>query len=144
MDGLFAPVEARSILVPAVAHLTLVAFLYLWLTLERVGAVLSRKRQYSDLQFAGGDPGRSARVAANLRNQFEAPMLFYPLVLTLWLTATVNSASLILAWIFVAGRVLHTLVQTLTGNVPLRGAVFTVNFLALAALWAIFLMLNLL
>ena len=31
---------------------------------------------------------------------------------------------------FVAGRVRHTLVQTLTDNVPLRGQVFMINFLA--------------
>ena len=37
---------------------------------------------------------------------------------------------------FVVGRVAHTLVQTLTDNVPLRGQVFTINFLAVAALTA--------
>ena len=30
---------------------------------------------------------------------------------------------------FVAGRVVHTLVQTLTDNVPLRGLVFMINAL---------------
>ena len=34
------------------------------------------------------------------------------------------------AWVFVAGRVIHTLVQTLTDNVVLRGRVFVINFLA--------------
>jgi hypothetical protein len=42
----------------------------------------------------------------------------------------------IAAWVFVAGRVAHTLVQTLTDNVPLRGQVFTINFLAVIALAA--------
>ena len=35
---------------------------------------------------------------------------------------------------FVAGRVIHTLVQTLTDNVPLRGQVFMINFLAVVVL----------
>lgn len=144
MDGPLGIAGARSILLPAAAHLVLVAFLYLWLTMERLGAVRARKRRYSDLQFPGGDVERGARVAANLRNQFEAPMLFYPLVLALWATQTVSVAMVWLAWLFVAGRVLHTGVQTLTGNVPLRGAVFTINFLALAGMWALFLALNIL
>jgi len=38
--------------------------------------------------------------------------------------------------VFIAGRVAHTLVQTLTDNVPLRGQVFTINFLAVVALAA--------
>ena len=41
---------------------------------------------------------------------------------------------MIAAWVFVAGRVIHTLVQTLTDNVQLRGQVFMINFLAVAAL----------
>lgn len=144
MDGPLAPAEARSILLPAAAHLALIAFLYVWLTVERLNAVRARKRRYSDIQFAGGDVERGACVAANLRNPFEAPMLFYPLVLALWATQTVTFAMVWLAWLFFVGRVLHTGVQTLTGNVPLRGAVFTVNFLALAGMWALFLALNIL
>ncbi len=37
---------------------------------------------------------------------------------------------------FVAGRVAHSLVQTLTDNVPLRGQVFIINFLAVVVLAA--------
>jgi hypothetical protein len=143
MDGLLANAEARLILLPAASHLALIAFLYAWLTVERLRAVTARKRSYADLQFAGGDVDRGARVAANLRNQFEAPMLFYPLVLVLWATGDVTDGDIALAWLFVAGRVLHTGVQTMTGNVPLRGAVFAVNFLALAGLWTLFMVRHL-
>jgi hypothetical protein len=37
---------------------------------------------------------------------------------------------------FVVGRLVHTAVQTLTGNVPLRGKAFMINFLAVAGLLA--------
>ncbi len=33
-----------------------------------------------------------------------------------------------------AGRVIHTLVQTLTDNVPLRGQVFLINFVGVVVL----------
>ncbi|MFC0678006.1 MAPEG family protein [Lysobacter korlensis] len=46
-----------------------------------------------------------------------------------------NPVAVGLAWLFVVGRILHSTVQILTGNVRLRGAVFTVNFLAVIGLW---------
>ena len=49
----------------------------------------------------------------------------------------VGAAAWWLAWVFVGGRVLHSAVQIGTANVRLRGLVFTVNFLAVLALWAL-------
>ena len=48
----------------------------------------------------------------------------------------VTTVDLVAAWVFVAGRVIHTLVQTLTDNVPLRGQVFMINFLGVVVLAA--------
>lgn len=76
------------------------------------------------------------RLSANLSNQFEWPLLFCAACLVL-LPSAADPAALVLAWVFVAGRVLHSLVQVLTGDVRLCGLVFTVNFLAVPALWAI-------
>ncbi len=135
---------AASLLWPSAAHLALTAFLYLWLTIERAAAVLARRNRYDDFAHPDADQGRGARVAANLRNQFEAPPFFHMLILALVLAGDPLTAQLALAWVFVAGRLAHTLVQTLTGNVVLRGMVFSINFLALCGMWVIFLvrMLN--
>jgi hypothetical protein len=45
-----------------------------------------------------------------------------------------TTLDVVAAWVFVAGRVVHTLVQTLTDDVKLRGRVFLVNFAALVVL----------
>jgi hypothetical protein len=42
-----------------------------------------------------------------------------------------------LAWVFILGRVIHSGVQILTDNVRLRGLVFTINFLAVLAMWCL-------
>lgn len=140
LDALTADIaDPAQVLVPAAAHLALIAGLYAWLSVERLLTVLAGRGRYGDLLTPGGETGRAARVAANLSNQFEAPVLFYPLVLALWAMGMASGADLILAWVFFAGRVVHTGVQTLTTNVPLRGLVFSINFIALAALWAWFL-----
>ncbi len=61
-------------------------------------------------------------------------MIFYTLVVLLIALGKVTMFDVVAAWVFVAGRVIHTLVQTLTDNVGLRGNVFTINFLAVMAL----------
>ena len=128
--------DPSAVLIPAAAHLALIAGLYAWLSVERFINMVRGRGRYGDLVTPGGDTGRAARVAANLSNQFEAPTLFYPLVLALWATGMASGADLILAWIFLAGRVIHTLVQTFTTHVPLRGLVFSINFMALGLMWA--------
>jgi hypothetical protein len=136
---MLSPLDPAALLLwPSAAHLALTAFLYLWLTGERAAAVIARRNRYDDFIRSDVDQGRGARVAANLRNQFEAPPFFHMLILALVLAGEPVVAQLILAWMFVAGRIAHTLVQTLTGNVLLRGAVFSINFLALCGMWVIF------
>lgn len=132
-------VGSDAILYPVAAHLVIILALYAWLTLERFRAVASGERRYRDFQFSGGDAPAAARVSANLSNQFELGPLFHLLALTLWAADMVTPAQFTLACVFVAGRVAHTLVQTLSGNVMLRGLVFSVNFLALAGMWTLFL-----
>jgi hypothetical protein len=46
----------------------------------------------------------------------------------------ITTIDVVAAWVFVAGRVIHTLVQTLTDNVPLRGQVFLINFAGVVVL----------
>jgi hypothetical protein len=116
------------------AHVALSAFLYVALTAARAPAVwgIGRLADGSN-PFAKFEP----RISANLSNQFEWPLFFHAACLLLLLQSGTGWLSLVLAWIFVAGRVLHSLVQILIGNIRLRGAVFTINFLAVLALWAI-------
>ncbi len=61
-------------------------------------------------------------------------MIFYAAVVLLIATNNVTTIDIIAAWVFVAGRVIHTLVQCLTDNVPLRGQVFLINFAGVAVL----------
>lgn len=127
-------VSAGSILWPMLAHIALVFFLYVWLTLARTLAVRGGETEYACFVLGRDEPLHVARITRNLANQFELPAIFYALVILLIFANRVTTVDLAAAWVFVAGRVLHTLVQTLTDNVVLRGRVFTINFLAVVAL----------
>lgn len=122
-----------SLTMPMAAHVALAAFLYVLLTAARAPAVWGIGRR-SD----GSNPwvGVEARISANLSNQFEWPLFFHVACLLL-LPLQTGHAALVLAWIFVAGRVLHSAVQILSRNVRIRGIVFTINFLAVLGLWVL-------
>ena len=122
------------ILLPGLVHMGLTLFLYAWLTVARARAVKSGQVGWSAFEFAGHEPPEVARITRNLANQFELPLFFYVAVLALMQLGVVTGWDVILAWIFVLGRILHTLVQTLTDNVPLRGRVFMLNSVAVAGL----------
>jgi hypothetical protein len=110
-----------------------VAMLYLALTLVRAPAVwgLGRRADGSN-PWAIYEP----RISANLRNQFEWPVLFFAVCLLLLVDPSLSHPlHSWLAGLFLLGRMLHTAVQVFTTNIRLRGVVFTINFLAVLAMW---------
>lgn len=127
-----------TILVPVFGHLALVFFLFVMVSIRRMQASRLNEFQINDLAYKGNEPEASRRWANNLNNQFELPLLFYALVALLYATASVNSTYVLLGFVFLAGRIIHTVVQVSADNVRLRGMVFTINFTALAIMWLIF------
>ena len=124
---------ACPLIYPMAAHVALAALLYAALTVARAPSVWGFGRRPD-----GSDPWAmlEPRISANLSNQFEWPLFFHAVCLLLIEQNAVGRADLFLAWVFVAGRLAHTVVQVFVANVRLRGAVFTVNFVAVLALWA--------
>ena len=124
----------NALLYPMAAHVALAAVLYVMLTVFRAPAVWGLGRRAD-----GGNPWAALepRTSANLSNQFEWP-LFFHVACVLLIVLQVNAPlAPVLAWAFIGGRILHTLVQVFTSNVRLRGLVFTLNFLAVLGLWAL-------
>jgi hypothetical protein len=104
---------AHSLILPMAAHVALSAFLYVALTVARAPAVWGIGRLADDGNpFAKFEP----RISANLSNQFEWPLFFHAACVLLLLQSGTNRLALALAWIFVAGRVVHSLVQILTAT----------------------------
>jgi len=123
---------SSPLIYPMAAHVVLTALLYVLLTIARAPSVwhLGRRADGSN-PWANVEP----RISANLSNQFEWPLLFYAACLLLLELHAVRPIQLYLAWLFVAGRLAHTGIHVLTTNIRLRGAVFTVNFLAVLGMW---------
>jgi len=125
---------------PMVAHVALTALLYVMLTVARAPSVWGLGRQPN-----GSNPWANVepRISANLSNQFEWPLFFHVACLLLLQQQAVGRPQLWLAWVFVAGRLIHSYVQVFTTNIRLRGLVFTINFVAVLAMWSWLLLMSL-
>jgi hypothetical protein len=73
--------------------------------------------------------------ANNLANLFEMPVMFFALVPLLMLTAQVSAAQVVLAWVFVAARVAHSVIHIATKKVPLRFLAYLASCAVLLAMW---------
>lgn len=79
--------------------------------------------------------GKVQVYSRHMQNHFEVPPIFYAVVL---FTVAMNVStwlSVILAWAFVALRVVHTVVHLGGNNVVLRFSTFGLSFLTLSGLW---------
>ena len=113
-------------------HVCWVVFLYVVLTVLRAPSAWGVDTKARALRrYAVYEP----KVSANLSNQFEWPMLFYTCCLLIIHSNSADGFQSVLAWLFVVGRVIHSAVQIFTNDIRLRGAVFTINFVAVLIMW---------
>lgn len=72
--------------------------------------------------------------ADNYNHLMEQPTIFYAIVIALALMGTNASSAVFLAWIYVALRVIHSLVQALTNKIEVRFFVFVLSNIPLFGL----------
>jgi hypothetical protein len=126
------------ILWPLVAQVILVILLFI-----RLGQVKDRARAAGaiDLEATALDndawPDEVRKVANNIRNQFQVPVLFFALVLSLHSLGSVDIYALVFAWIFVATRVIHSYIHIGSNFVPSRTRVFKLGVVCVAVLTAL-------
>ncbi|MEI8716165.1 MAPEG family protein [Mesorhizobium sp. ISC11] len=122
---------------PVLAHVLLIYIVYCILGRRRYGAIRSGEAKPAQFKVRSTEPASGVTVAANLTNQFELPVLFYVLCLTLHLTNGVNYLTLALMWIFVASRYFHAWVHLTSNNLLLRSRSFFVSagILLLGWIW---------
>jgi len=133
-------VYAKSILTPALALIVWSLVMWIWLYATRIPAI----------RAAGLDPASAKepdslnvlplkvrQVAYNYNHLMEQPTLFYALV---FYTALAHrwqaDTPLILAWIYVVLRVVHSLVQATVNAIMVRFALHVAGTLALMGLAA--------
>ena len=127
-----------SILWPtfALAGLTFVIFLVMFV--KRFGHIRANPPKAEDLATGEAALRYFAPVempANNYRNLFEMPVLYFALVPLLLITNLDSGVQLVLAWIYVALRYLHSFVHIGPKKVPVRAMLFVFSAIVLSAMW---------
>lgn len=96
---------------------------------------LGRKPDVQD--GADGDiPGALANP--NFADLLEMPVLFYVICLMLYVTSRVDELFLVLAWVYVGLRALHSIVHLTYDTLSHRMALFALSNLVVIVMWVFF------
>jgi hypothetical protein len=110
---------------------------YILLGVRRQKAFAGGVRRREIALDDGKWPDEARKVSNNLRNQFESPVLFYVLCGVATYLGITPIGMTILAWVYVASRVVHTFVHTGANVVNVRGLVFAIGATALFIMWVV-------
>jgi len=116
--------------------LSLVMFLWMYATrlpaLTRAG--IDPQQAMHPGTYHDRIPSEVRRVADNYNHLFEAPTLFYAVTLAVVLLGLADGLHVLCAWVYVALRVAHSIVQATANTVVVRFALFALSWVALGAM----------
>ena len=130
------------LLLPAFIHVGLIFVIAFRMGLAKQRAVREDGVKLEDVSLDNrGWPEDTRKLNNNYNNQFELPVLFYAILPLLLMLVKVDWLQVTLAWLFVAGRILHSIVHTGANVVTQRGMAFLIGFGAVGLMWAWFALL---
>jgi hypothetical protein len=114
----------EAIFSPFFAMICLTFLVWVYMYIRRIRFITQRKLGQSELAVPGAlaqlSPPDVSNPSDNLKNLFEMPIVFYALVLYLFITQKVDLTYVNAAWVFVAFRILHSIVHCTFNIVLLR------------------------
>ena len=128
-----------AILHPMLAMVLLTAIVAGVMYRRRIGEMRARRIHPQKLATSAQTAGalEDTRASDNFRNLFEAPVLFYAAVLTIHSAQLTGTACLVLAWLFVAVRIVHSSIHCTYNRVMHRFAAFVTSLGVLWILWGV-------
>ena len=130
----------NTILAPLLVLVGWTFVMWMWMYATRIPAMrpaginAAKIKQKSDLDAL---PTAVKQIADNYNHLHEQPVLFYAVALTLAATGGAGNIALALAWIYVAIRIAHSVVQATSNYTPVRFFIFTGGSAVLFALWVL-------
>jgi hypothetical protein len=131
-------VNQVAILYPVFVQVLLVVVVGMSMAAARARAVKTMDRQRGNPDLAMGRvawPDDATKRAANYRNQFEGPVLFYAVVAFALITKGADTLMIVLAWLFVLTRIVHAAIHIGPNKVRWRSPAFALGFLIVVLMW---------
>lgn len=131
-------VQPLGILWPTFALVALIFVVWLTLFVQRFGHMKRNPPTAGDFVTGAAamryfEPVEMA--ANNLRNLFEMPVLYFALVPLLLITHHANHAQVLLAWIYVVLRAVHSFIHIGPKKVMRRFQTYLLSCIVLSAMW---------
>jgi len=125
----------HGMIAPVVALIVWSLLVLIWLYATRIPAMSKAKLKPGQATKADMEALSSANVANNYNHLMEQPTLFYAVCFALqFLGQGDEPINIGLAWLYVAIRVVHSLVQATVNIIVLRFFIFVLGSLVLMAL----------
>jgi hypothetical protein len=116
-------------------QVALVYAVYILISRRRVGAIKAGNARSSQFRENQIEPPESLFVRNNLTNQFELPVLFYAVCLSLYVTGGASTVPVLLAWLFAISRLAHAWVHVTSNRLRYRRPIFALGYLFLGIMW---------
>ena len=131
--------SGRAILQPVFAMVLLTIVVGIALYVQRVAEMRERRIHPQAVAFAAQMMAQLTRTGAadNFRNLFETPVLFYTAALAIYAAHVESPAYVVLAWTYVALRIVHSAIHCTYNKVMHRLRAFIASFVVLGAIWAL-------
>ncbi|MFT5549474.1 MAG: hypothetical protein ACI9CO_001401 [Candidatus Azotimanducaceae bacterium] len=132
--------EQTAILLPVFAMAFLTFGIGIWLGKLRFASVKKGdlNLKYYELNTGGKVPDYLAKVSNNYDNLLALPVLFYVISIILFVTAKVEIAQIVLAWVFVVSRYVHSYIHITYNNVIHRMKAFMLSAATLISMWCFY------
>jgi hypothetical protein len=126
-----------TILTPILALIILSLLVWIWMYATRIPAMQKMGINPDNARHPGsldGLPSAVRQVADNYNHLMEQPTIFYALAFYIYLSGQQDHLYIVLAWVYVGLRVVHTLIQCTVNRVAWRFSVFVLSTLVLIAM----------
>ena len=128
-----------AVILPVLVQVGLTLILLFWLGRSRLAILRTGEVKVKDIALGERNwPKRLLQLQNAYQNQFELPVLFYALVALALITRKADMLFVVMAWMFVASRLVHAAIHTTSNKLSRRFMAFVLGVLILAAMWIIF------
>ena len=129
----------RELLLAVFVEVGLTFALLAMLGRARVRAVEAGEVRLKDIALGQNAwPERITKIGNAFRNQLELPVLFYVLAALALATRMADLPLVVLAWLFVAMRIVHAVIHVTHNHVRARFFAYVAGYAALVAMWVYF------
>ncbi len=128
--------QLNTMMAPVLALIVWTFVMWFWMYATRIPAMraagvdpakIKGKETFDQLKL----PPKVTWIADNYNHLHEQPTVFYALCIYSHLVGVMDTFNVILAWVYVALRIVHSFVQSITNFVPLRFYIFATASLVL-------------